>query len=108
VTIQTYKSQFGRRLSLLNKNPALYRIHNWFINQHSREHINKRISLEGLPSGNWIICGYGRFGKAVHQFIYEANNRITVVDIDPQTKGAPENSIKGRGTEANTLIEANN
>ena len=97
---------FGRRLSLLNKNPALYRIHNWFINQHSREHINKRISLEGLPSGNWIICGYGRFGKAVHQFIYEANNRITVVDIDPQTKGAPENSIKGRGTEANTLIEA--
>ncbi len=103
---------FGRRLSLLSNNPALYRIHNWFINQHSPEHINRRITHQGIPSGNWIICGYGRFGRAVEHYMANANLadsekvNITIVDIDPEANDAPEGSIQGRGTEAKTLIAA--
>jgi Trk K+ transport system NAD-binding subunit len=97
---------FGLRLNLLNKNPALHRIHNWFINQHSTEHIHKSIADQGLPDGNWIICGYGRFGKAVQQYSDNEKVKLTVVDVDPESSGAPPNSVKGRGTEANTLTEA--
>jgi voltage-gated potassium channel len=97
---------FGRRLSLLTSNPALYRIHNWFINQHSAEHIDQRITHEGLPGGNWIICGYGRFGKAVELYSDDGHINTTIVDIDPEASGAPKGSVMGRGTEAKTLIEA--
>ncbi len=97
---------FGRRLSLLTTNPALHRIHNWFINQHSAEHIHKRITHQGLPSGDWIVCGYGRFGKAIQHYSDSEQINITVVDVDPETSGAPKGSIQGRGTEAKTLLEA--
>ncbi len=97
---------FGRRLSLLTQNPALHRIHNWFINQHSAEHIHKRITHQGLPSGNWVICGYGRFGKAIEHYSDPEHINITVVDVDPESSGAPKGSVKGRGTEAKTLIDA--
>jgi len=97
---------FGRRLSLLTKNPALHRIHNWFINQHSAEHIHRRITHQGLPSGNWIVCGYGRFGKAIEHYSDNEQINITVVDVDPESSKAPQGSVKGRGTEAKTLLEA--
>jgi len=97
---------FGRRLSLLTQNPALYRIQNWFINQHSAEHIHQRVTQNGLPSEKWIICGYGRFGKAVEHFIRDEVSDIVVVEVDPEAKNAPEGTIIGRGTEAKTLQEA--
>lgn len=97
---------FGRRLSMLTKNPALHRIHNWFINQHSAEHIHRRITHQGLPDGDWVICGYGRFGKAIDHYSDSSKINVTVVDIDPDASNAPQGSIIGRGTEAKTLIEA--
>ncbi len=97
---------FGRRLHLLCDNPQLHRVHNWFINQHSAEHIDERVSLQGLPKGKWIICGYGRFGKAVHQYIQGDDFEVIIVDQDPIKTFAPEDAIVGRGTEAETLIEA--
>lgn len=97
---------FGRRLSLLTQNPGLHRIQNWFINQHSTEHIHKRVSQQGLPKGKWIICGYGRFGKAIEHHLQDQDIEIIVVEADPIAKRAPQGSIVGRGTEAKTLIEA--
>jgi len=97
---------FGRRLSLLTQNPALYRIQNWFINQHSTEHIHHRLTQSGLPTDKWIICGYGRFGKAVEHYIQSDVDDIVVVEADPDNKNAPENAVIGRGTEASTLLEA--
>ena len=97
---------FGRRLSLLCENPQLYRVHNWFINQHSSEHIEDRVSIEGLPRGKWIICGYGRLGKAIHRYLDDDKFDVIVVDPDPIRSFAPADAIVGRGTEADTLLEA--
>ena len=97
---------FGRRLSLLCENPQLHRVHNWFINQHSSEHIEDRVSIEGLPKGKWIICGYGRLGKAIHHYLSGESFEVVVVDPDPIRSFAPTDSIVGRGTEADTLTEA--
>lgn len=97
---------FGRRLKLLSQNPELHRIHNWFINQHSATDIDSRINEQGLPAGKWVICGYGRFGKAVEQYAQGSEIETVIVDIDPIASKAPTGAIVGRGTEAKTLIEA--
>ncbi len=97
---------FGRRLHLLCDNPQLHRVHTWFINQHSTEHIDERVRLKGLPKGKWIICGFGRFGKAVNHYLQRDEFEVVVVDPDPIKSFAPNNAVVGRGTEAETLIEA--
>ena len=71
---------FARRLNLLTHNPDLHKIHNWFINQHSTEHISQRTFSEGLPKGKWILCGYGRFGKAIYSLLNCDEIQITLVD----------------------------
>lgn len=98
---------FAKRLRLLTQNPALHRIQNWFINQSSAEHIDNKIAQDGLPGGHWIICGYGRFGRAVYEALAETDIEVTVVDPDPIAQIAPQGTIVGRGTEAKTLREAN-
>lgn len=105
VIINPYQT-FARRLNLLAQNPALHRIQNWFINQHSAEHIADHITEVGLPRGRWIICGYGRFGRAICENLAFDDIEIVVIDPDPIKHHAPADSIVGRGTEAKTLQEA--
>ena len=55
------------------------------------------------PKGKWILCGYGRFGKAVHQKLVAHGLDVTIIEEFPETTGSPEGTIEGRGTEAETL-----
>jgi len=56
--------------------------------------------------GLWIVCGYGRFGKAVYENLRKEGVDVVVVDAFPDTNRVPDGSIVGRGTEADTLREA--
>ena len=97
---------FARRLSLLTHNPDLHKIHNWFVNQQSTEHISQKVFSEGLPKGKWILCGYGRFGKAIYSLLNSDEIEITLVDNRPVENQTPKDCIIGRGTEAHTLMQA--
>ena len=97
---------FAQRLKMLATKPVLFQIQNWFINQYSNEGIAGEVEKTGLPSSHWIICGYGRFGKAIHAAIEDTVDKVTIVTPDPIASRAPEGSIVGRGTEAETLSEA--
>ena len=55
------------------------------------------------PRGKWILCGYGRFGKAVYQKLTALGMPVTVIEERPENTNPPEGSIIGRGTEADTL-----
>lgn len=57
------------------------------------------------PGGHWIVCGYGRFGKAMVQHLIPTGIDLTV--IDPDNHG-PEGliTVQGLGTEASTLVAA--
>ncbi|NJD23853.1 MAG: potassium channel protein [Betaproteobacteria bacterium] len=55
------------------------------------------------PAGRWIVCGYGRFGRAVGNRLREAGIALTI--IDPASPDASPD-IGGDGTEANTLLAA--
>ena len=92
---------FAEYLALAMHNPVLYVIQNWLISQHNPQ----RLWLTP-PKGRWIICGYGRFGKAVHAYLKAQGAHITIIDENPSDNEAPQDTIIGRGTEATTLTQA--
>ncbi len=58
------------------------------------------------PKGRWLLCGYGRFGKAVYKKLLENGLPVTVIENAPDNTHSPAGTIKGRGTEAVTLQQA--
>jgi Trk K+ transport system NAD-binding subunit len=57
------------------------------------------------PTGRWIVCGYGRFGKSVVENLQREHITTTIIEAMPLLTGC-DNCIVGSGTEAKTLIEA--
>ncbi len=57
------------------------------------------------PLGNWIVCGYGRFGKAVIKNLEREKITTTVIEANP-TLTSCDQYILGSGTESRTLLEA--
>ncbi len=55
------------------------------------------------PAGYWVLCGYGRFGRAIANRLQKAGIDITI--IDPALVDATQRVV-GDGTEAGTLKEA--
>jgi Trk K+ transport system NAD-binding subunit len=57
--------------------------------------------------GRWIVCGFGRLGKAMYRHLKEQGLELSVVESDPQLTGTPrEGVVQGRGTDAPTLEQA--
>jgi len=64
--------------------------------------------LEPPQSGLWVLCGYGRFGKAVYERLKGKKGlRLVVIEAVPKRTGFPPvECVEGRGTEADTLLQA--
>jgi len=57
------------------------------------------------PVGEWVICGYGRFGQAVVRNLVRQGVSLTVIDPEPEVlAGVPH--VVGHGTEAEPLRRA--
>jgi Trk K+ transport system NAD-binding subunit len=57
--------------------------------------------------GRWILCGFGRFGKAVYRQLSALDCDLMVIEQHPERTGTPPGAwIHGRGTEAETLEQA--
>jgi len=57
--------------------------------------------------GLWILCGYGRFGTALYRHLKAEGVELVVVEADPARTGEPPGGVvKGRGTEPETLEQA--
>lgn len=52
-----------------------------------------------------MVCGYGRFGKAVVRTLRKEGLTVMVVEAEPARIGC-EDCVLGRGTEAHTLLDA--
>jgi len=122
---------FAERLIGAMNNPTAEAIARWLINQQQIELEKVSIPDEDeeqqdnddtdnsdtieqtdssthiVPSkGKWIICGYGKFGYTLKEFM-DAQNVDSVVVADSKTNNdLPEGYIEGHGTEASTLEEA--
>lgn len=59
------------------------------------------------PEGLWVICGFGRFGKALYKHLQDQDIELIVIEERPERTGEPAGAlVKGRGTEAETLEQA--
>jgi Trk K+ transport system NAD-binding subunit len=58
------------------------------------------------PHGNWVMCGYGRFGKAVKSNLDREGVDTVIVEADPVGTGCENFCVVGAGTEAETLRTA--
>jgi voltage-gated potassium channel len=93
---------FAERLAMALHSPGVHLIHDWLT-----EIPGTRLSdLLEPRRGLWVLCGYGRFGKAVYRFLQYEGMRVTVIEADPARTEPPEGSVVGRGTEAVTLRDA--
>lgn len=93
--------RFGSYLGIALSSPSLYLLREWLTavpGTPLAEPIDP-------PKGNWVLAGFGRFGRAVADNIAKAGDRVVVIEINPEGAGLPE-AVRGSGTEAHTLEAA--
>ncbi len=93
---------FARRFAMMFQSPSMYLVYEWMTSIHEAP-LSKFVAP---PRGTWVLCGYGRFGKAVQRSLSFKGIQTVIVESDIVGTGAPEGAIAGRGTEAITLHEA--
>lgn len=93
---------FAGRLALALHSPGMFLLYEWMT---AVPHEPLREPLFP-PHGRWILCGYGRFGKAVYERLLAEGIPVTIIEATPETTNAPLGTISGSGTEAVTLLEA--
>jgi Trk K+ transport system NAD-binding subunit len=91
---------FGEHLAIAINNPGHRLLYQWLTGVPGEQ---LSMPMEP-PRGKWIVCGYGRFGKAVSRHLDKEGIELVVVDEHPPA--GCENCVIGRGTEAHTLLEA--
>jgi Trk K+ transport system NAD-binding subunit len=92
---------FGEHLAMAVNSPGQHLLYEWLTGVPGEPLTDP---LEP-PRGKWVICGYGRFGKAITHHLKRAGIEAAVVEADPLKTGC-EDCIVGIGTEAHTLMEA--
>ncbi|MCF7982244.1 MAG: NAD-binding protein [Pseudomonadales bacterium] len=93
---------FADHLLLTLQAPYKHLIHDLIVNPHHRA----LAVPDQNTTGRWVICGYGRFGQALEEEFRKHAIEMTFIDVDLEQRNAPEGTILGLGTEADTLREA--
>jgi len=93
---------FAKHLAMAIHSPDLYLLFSW-LTQTPGQPLPLRYQP---PRGTWVLCGYGRFGKAVHRHLNYEGVETVIIEKELEMTQAPKGTIHGRGTEAVTLREA--
>jgi Trk K+ transport system NAD-binding subunit len=93
---------FADRFAMMFQSPSMYLVYEWLTS--IREAPLR--DFVAPPKGRWVLCGFGRFGKAVQKSLSFEGIRTITIESDISGTQAPEGTIEGRGTEAITLYEA--
>ncbi|BAU48940.1 potassium transporter TrkA [Sulfurifustis variabilis] len=93
---------FADRLATALHSPDMDSVYEW-LTRPADEPLPPRLDP---PRGTWVLCGFGRFGKAVDRFLKYQGVPTVIVEKEPERTQAPEDTVVGRGTEAVTLRAA--
>lgn len=93
---------FAHRLALALHSPGTYLLYEWLTGVPEAP---LPVPLYP-PHGTWLLCGYGRFGKAVKENLDKEGVKTVIVEVDPEGAGCAGFCVVGRGTEAETLRAA--
>lgn len=92
---------FGEHLAMEVHALGAYLLHEWLTGVPG-----SRLPTPATPpQGTWLVCGYGRFGKAVVKNLRREHLQTVIIEADPALTGCTD-CIVGSGTQAATLIEA--
>ena len=93
---------YAQYLSLAAHAPYMHLVYDWIHNPYHRS----LASVYQRTKGDWIICGHGRFGRALYRAFDESDVDLKVVDVDVTKIADLPDQVVGVGTEAHTLMEA--
>ncbi len=93
---------FANRLALALHSPGTHLLYDWLTGVPG----SPLPAPLYPPHGTWILCGYGRFGKAVESHLRREGVATVIVEADPEGTDCVGQCVVGRGTEAATLQEA--
>ncbi len=84
--------------------PYRHLIYDWLISPEHKAVSSAYTKKQGV----WVICGYGRFGKALKKRFDQQGMSTVIIEPKPELRGLEitEHVVKGLGTEADTLLEA--
>ena len=95
---------FGLYFATALQAPCLTLLYDWLGDRHDG------VLAEPLyppAKGLWVVCGYGRFGKALYKHLADHDVELVVIEAYPERTGTPPGRwIEGPGTEAETLEQA--
>ncbi len=96
---------FAQHLSTALRAPGINLMHEWLTGMRYQPLCDP---VYPPTKGLWILCGYGRFGKAIYQRLKEQEGiEVIVVEATPEKTGIPpEKYVKGWGTGASILNQA--
>ncbi len=94
---------FALYLATALRIPCLYLMQSWLFAGDGRQVLSDPVYPP--RKHHWVICGFGRFGKALYHRLVQQKIEVTVIEATPEITGEPrEGVVKGRGTEAETLL----
>jgi voltage-gated potassium channel len=95
---------FANHLATALQAPGLYLLHAWLTGERGYP---LKEPIYPPANGRWIVCGYGRFGRAICRRLKDEGIEPVVIEAMPDVTGMPSGGyVLGRGTEAKTLVEA--
>lgn len=93
---------YAEYLSLSVQAPYMHLVYDWLLNPSHRP----LSSAYQRTRGRWIICGYGRFGRALYSELNHDEVELVVIDKKAPQKNQLLDQVQGIGTEARTLQQA--
>lgn len=81
---------FAQLLNMAITAPLLHNLNSWLVRAHG---IRLGEPLK-VPSGDWILCGYGRMGWWLYKYMTEQGIHCVVIDPDVDEDTAPEHVIR--------------
>jgi Trk K+ transport system NAD-binding subunit len=100
-TINPFET-FAGRLAMALHSPGMYVLYEWLTGVP-----HERLPMPVYPPlGIWVLCGYGRFGKAVYRRLTEEGVDVQVIEADKELTHPPANAVIGLGADEATLRRA--
>lgn len=93
---------FASRLSLAMHSPSMYSLYEWMTGAPNAE----MKEPPNLKKGTWIICDFGRFGRALYKYLENEDVDLKFIESHRNQGDLPSGTIIGRATEAPSLIKA--
>ena len=92
---------FAELLSIAIISPKLHNLNSWFVGAPGTR-LGHPVEV---PSGAWILCGYGRMGQSLHRQMACHDIQTVIIDPDVEEPAAPGRVIHGYA-DYQTLEEA--